>query len=281
MRPATIRHRRFSAKIPTDIHPFNADFRSYVVAPLVEAHNKHKVPMPVIHEVLYSAISNFVDACAATAVRALPPHADAAGTESEVRLQAWVAVKAFDPNRTPNTWPALLQRRLKVAPADAGRKDDQIPRQLRRFKRAFASSLAKREQELGRYLTPDEKLAIAEEIAPSTSRLNWGQAILHVKSPVATDVLPEQVTDSLTERTALDSELVAEMHATINDLNPPSRDLALRALMACGYVPACSSDEERASLARRIRSAKANGLDDDALERLRECLPLERLQALL
>ena len=120
----------------------------------------------------------------------LPPHADPAEVTSQVLRLAWEACGRIDWSRV-ESWPALLEHKVRTARIEAARSEDWLSRRERVYKRRYQRAVAALEQERGRTLTESECVDVARPVAPPSNRVDWGRELVAGKHPSTVAELPE------------------------------------------------------------------------------------------
>jgi hypothetical protein len=174
---------------PTPMAPRHPDFISEVLEPLARRHTAG-APDHVLSIELFDTVHPWAVTFAAAQSAGLPAHADRNEVESQVLRLTWEACLRIDWTRFV-AWPTFLESKVSRARIEAARCDDWLSRRERVHRRRFQGELARREQVEQRSLTGGERLAVAEEVAPNSTRVNWTKALLASRHPSTVAEVPD------------------------------------------------------------------------------------------
>jgi hypothetical protein len=192
-------------RMPATQSPRHPDFVTVVLEPLalrrLAGESADKLSLE-----LYTTLHTWAVAFSGAQCARLPGHADRNEVLSQVLRLTWDACLRIDWDRY-EAWPAYLESKVSRARAEAARSDDWLSRRERVRRRNFQGELARREQLEQRALTPHERQAVADVISPSSSRVDWGKALIASRHPSTVAEVPDIVDATTVEDEVEDQEL--------------------------------------------------------------------------
>jgi len=162
--------------------PRSPAFVGRVLAPLASRAAAGEDPAVLARELYEGWVHHWALAEARRLAAGLPPRADRHELTSQVLRLAWESCARIDWARIAS-WPALLDRKVASARAEAARVDDWLSRRERTYRRRFQRAVAELEQTRGRAATAEERLALAAGSAPVSSRVDWAAELLAPRNP--------------------------------------------------------------------------------------------------
>ncbi|MEY2445666.1 MAG: hypothetical protein QOE00_2246 [Ilumatobacteraceae bacterium] len=180
-------------RLPATQSPRHPDFVAVVLEPLARRWRFGESEDDLRVE-LYTSIHPWALSFAGALSAGLPPHADRNEVLSQVLQLTWDACRRLDWDRYA-AWPAYLETKVKRARIEAARSDDWLSRRERVRRRTFQGELARREQVEQRSLSDSERQAVASEVAPSSSRVDWTSTLLNSRYPSTVADVPDTIDD--------------------------------------------------------------------------------------
>lgn len=184
-------------RMPATQSPRHPDFVAVVLEPLAERWHAGESEHDLSVE-LYNSIHPWALGFAGSLSRGLPAHADRNEVLSQVLRLTWDACRRVDWDRYA-AWPAFLETKVKRARIEAARCDDWLSRRERVRRRTFQGEVARREQAEQRSLSSVERQAVACQVAPSSTRVDWAKTVLNSRHPSTVADVPDIVDDSTLE----------------------------------------------------------------------------------
>ncbi len=169
---------RLDSAIRSPRHP---SFTTFVLEPLAERHFDGEPGRDLSTE-LFHTVHPWAESVAAAQSCGLHANADRNEIVSQVLRLTWESCLRIDWTRYA-MWPVFLETKVGRARIEAARSDDWLSRRERVRRRRFQGELACREQLEQRTLTGVERRAVAQAIAPSTSRVDWTAALMESRYP--------------------------------------------------------------------------------------------------
>jgi hypothetical protein len=191
--------------MPADQSPRHPDFVAVVLEPMARRHRAGEADHDLAVE-LYNQLHVWAVAFAGSLYSGLPAHADRNEVLSQVLRLTWDACRRIDWERYA-AWPAFLETKVRRARIEAARNDDWLSRRERVRRRRFQGELARREQVAQRSLTEDERVAVADAVAPSTTRVDWAKSLLDARHPSTMADVPDAIEETSLEESVEQSEL--------------------------------------------------------------------------
>jgi hypothetical protein len=191
--------------MPATQSPRHPDFVTVVLEPMALRRMAGESADKLSLE-LYTALHTWAVAFSGAQCARLPGHADRSEVLSQVLRLTWDACLRIDWERYA-AWPAYLESKVSRARAEAARSDDWLSRRERVRRRHFQGELARREQLEQRTLTAHERQAMADVSAPSSSRVDWGTALIASRHPSTVAEVPDIVETNTVEDQVEDQEL--------------------------------------------------------------------------
>jgi hypothetical protein len=188
--PSGTRHRR-CATSPSPRHP---GFTVEILEPLALRHLSGE-PSRALSIELYNVVHPWAVSFAASQSAGLPAHADRNEVLSQVLRLTWEACLRIDWMRY-EAWPTFLESKVSRARIEAARCDDWLSRRERVRRRRFQGEVARREQIEQRSLTDGERCAVANAVAPSTTRVDWAKTLLNSRHPSTVADVPDMLQGS-------------------------------------------------------------------------------------
>jgi hypothetical protein len=182
------RRRREHAGRPSPRHP---SFTVLVLEPLAVRHEAGETDKALSTE-LYDMVHPWAVSFAAAQSAGLPAHADRNEVLSQVLRLTWEACLRIDWMRY-GAWPTFLETKISRARIEAARCDDWLSRRERVRRRRYQGELARREQVEQRSLTDGERHAVANDVAPSSTRVDWAKTMLDSRHPSTVAEVPDFV----------------------------------------------------------------------------------------
>ena len=184
-------------RLPATQSPRHPDFVAIVLEPLARrwraGESEHELSVE-----LYNSIHPWALAFTGSLYAGLPAHADRNEVLSQVLRLTWDACRRVDWTRYP-AWPAYLESKVSRARIEAARCDDWLSRRERVRRRRFQNELARREQLEHRSLTDCERQAVAHDVAPSSTRVDWTKTVLDSRHPSTVADVPDTLDDTTVE----------------------------------------------------------------------------------
>ncbi len=180
------RRRRGPGPAPSPRHP---SFTAEVLEPLAVRHNAGEAD-DVLSLDLFNLVHPWALRFAAAQSANLPAHADRNEVLSQVLRLTWEACQRIDWTRY-GAWPTFLESKISRARIEAARCDDWLSRRERVRRRRFQGELARREQVEQRSLTDGERHDVATAVAPSSTRVDWADTLLHSRHPSTVAQVPD------------------------------------------------------------------------------------------
>jgi hypothetical protein len=194
-------------KMPATQSPRHPDFVAVVLEPLAARRQAGESDRQLSID-LYNTIHTWALAFAGAQYARLPAHADRNEVLSQVLRLTWEACLRIDWAQYA-AWPAYLESKVSRARIEAARCDDWLSRRERVRRRRFQDELARREQSEHRTLTNVEREAVASEVAPSSTRVDWTKALLNSRHPSTVAEVPDIVDGGTVEDQVETQELDA------------------------------------------------------------------------
>lgn len=195
--PTQVADRR---RMPAHQSPRHPDFVTVVLEPLALRHAAGESEHDLAVE-LYGQLHTWAVAFAGSLYSGLPAHADRNEVLSQVLRLTWDSCRRIDWERYA-AWPAFLESKVRRARIEAARNDDWLSRRERVRRRRFQGELARREQLQQRSLTETERIAVADAVAPNSTRVDWAKSLLDARHPSTVADVPDAV-----EETSLEEEV--------------------------------------------------------------------------
>ena len=173
--------------------PRHPEFASTVLRPLA-ARRRAGADERLLAEELFDAVHPWACSQARAQSAGLPSHADRGEVVSQVMRLSWEACLRIDWTRY-ESWPALLERKVNHARAEAARAEDWLSRRERVYRRHFQREVARREQEHRRPLSEGEREDVARSVAPHSNRVDWAKALLAARHPSTVGEVPDAADD--------------------------------------------------------------------------------------
>lgn len=173
----------------------------------------------------------------------MPTGADPAEIRSQMMTAAWRTAARYDPS-CPQSWPTLLQHRMRGAWLEAYRSVDFITRKHRALNNQWRFAVEEEVHRLKRELTQDEKIQIAKEIVPfgnscsDDRHADWVKAVVHQTPPPplgGNAIEWESIAGSIQSPvdpadTVCDREIAGRFSVWLNKLPPDTRKAVRQAL---------------------------------------------------
>jgi hypothetical protein len=171
--------------------PRHPGFTTRVLAPLA-IRRSAGARDDVLSLELYNVVHPWAVSFAAAQSIGLPAHADRNEVLSQVLRLTWDACVRIDWTRSAE-WPAFLDAKVGRARIEAARCDDWLSRRERARRRRFQRELSRLEQQEQRTLTLEEQHDVATALAPTTTCVDWAQALLNSRHPSTVAEVPDTV----------------------------------------------------------------------------------------
>jgi hypothetical protein len=185
--------------------PRHPGFTARVLEPLALRHGTGEADRE-LSEDLYNTVHSWAVSFAATQSAGLPAHADRNEVLSQVLRLTWDACVRIDWTRY-TAWPTFLETKVSRARIEAARCDDWLSRRERMRRRRFQLELARREQLEQRTLTECERHAVASALAPSSTRVDWTQALVNSRHPCTVAELPDAADGIADDATTIEDQV--------------------------------------------------------------------------
>lgn len=185
--------------------PRHPSFTMIVLEPLAERHRAGEPDHDLSTE-LFDTVHPWAVSVAAAQSCGLPAHADRNEVLSQVFRLTWDACLRIDWTRYA-AWPTFLETKVGRARVEAARCDDWLSRRERARRRRFQRELDRREQVEQRSLTGVERLAVAIDVAPRSTRVDWAQALLDSRYPSTDANVPEPTRATTDDRITVEDEV--------------------------------------------------------------------------
>ncbi|MEP7114916.1 MAG: hypothetical protein ABI862_16745 [Ilumatobacteraceae bacterium] len=189
---------------PTE-SPRHPDFSVQVLEPLALRRLAGATDRDLSIE-LYNTIHPWAVTFAGVQCVGLPSHADRNEVLSHVLGLTWDACLRIDWTRYA-AWPAYLESKISHARVEAARSDDWLSRRERVRRRRFQGELARQEQIEQRSLTDAERQSVACVVAPSSTRVDWTNALLNSRHPSTVADVPDIIDGTLLDGPTVEDEV--------------------------------------------------------------------------
>ena len=196
------RRQRGSAEAPSPRHP---SFTAEILEPLARRHAAGETDRALSNE-LYNLVHPWALSFAAAQSAGLPAHADRNEVLSQVLRLTWDACLRIDWTRA-GAWPTFLEAKISRARIEAARCDDWLSRRERVRRRRYQGELARREQVEQRSLTDGERHEVANNVAPSSTRVDWAKTLTDSRHPSTVPEVPDLVQGSTDDAITVEDQV--------------------------------------------------------------------------